>query len=113
MKITGNESEQSIIKELGARIKQYRISLNVTQKDFAVKCGLSSSTVVRIENGEDSIFSNYIKILNGLGLIQNMNILIPEMQPNFKDIFENKPVRRRAKTQKNKSKSNWIWDEDK
>ncbi len=48
--------------------------------------------MVRIENGEDSIFSNYIKILNGLGLIQNMDILIPEMQPNFKDIFEKIPA---------------------
>jgi len=112
MKITGNESEQAIMKELGARIKQYRISLNITQNDLADRCGISSSTVVRIENGVDSIFSNYIKILNGLGLTQNMDILVPEPQQNFKDIFEKKPVRRRAKSD-NKPKSNWVWDEDK
>lgn len=113
MKITGNENEQAIMKELGARIKQVRISLNITQNGLADKCGVSSSTVVRIENGDDSIFSNYIKILSGLGLLQNIDILIPEVQPNFKDIFENKPVRRRAKSEKNNSKSNWVWDEDK
>lgn len=113
MKITGNENERAIMKELGARIKQYRISLNITQNDLANKCGISSSTVVRIENGDDSIFSNYIKILNGLGLVQNLDILIPETQPNFKEIFENKPVRRRAKSESNKSKSNWVWEEDK
>ena len=113
MKIIGNESEQVIMKELGTRIKQYRISLNITQNDLADKCGVSSSTVVRIENGVDSIFSNYIKILNGLGLTQNMDILVPEQQVNFKDIFEKKPVRRRAKSENNKPKSNWVWDEDK
>ncbi len=43
------------------------------------------------ENGVDSIFSNYIKILNGLGLTQNMNILIPEAQPDFKALFEKIP----------------------
>lgn len=113
MKITGHENAQAILKELGVRIKQYRISLNITQIDLAGKCGVSSSTLVRIENGDDSIFSNYLKILNGLGLLQNVDILIPEAQPNFKDIFENKPVRQRAKSENNKTNSNWVWEEDK
>ena len=65
MKITGNESEQTVLKELGARIKQYRISLNITQAELADKCGISSSTEVRIENGVDSKISNYIKIERG------------------------------------------------
>ena len=113
MKITGNESEQAIMKELGFRIKQYRISLNITQNGLADKCGISASTVVRIESGVDSIFSNYIKILNGLGLTQNMDILIPEVQPDFKAIFENKAPRQRGKTNRSNQKSNWVWGEDK
>ena len=113
MKISGNEHEQVVIKELGYRIKQYRISLNITQNDLAVKCGISASTVVRIENGEDSIFSNYIKILNGLGLIQNMDILIPETQPDFKAIFENKSPRQRVKMKREKENETWVWGEDK
>lgn len=98
MKITGNENEQAILKELGTRIKQYRISLNVTQSNLADKCGISASTVVRIENGVDSKFSNYIKILNGLRLIQNIDILIPEIQPDFKALFEQKAPRQRARS---------------
>lgn len=113
MKISGNEHEQVVIRELGFRIKQYRVSLNITQNDLAVKCGISTSTIVRIENGEDSIFSNYIKILNGLGLIQNVDILIPEPQPDFKALFENKPPRQRAKTKREKGNETWVWGEDK
>ncbi|MBQ2923907.1 MAG: helix-turn-helix transcriptional regulator [Tyzzerella sp.] len=113
MKITGNESEQDIMKELGFRIKQYRISLNITQNGLADKCGISASTVVRIESGVDSIFSNYIKIMNGLGLTQNMDILIPEPQPDFKAMFENKAPRQRVKTNGSNQKSNWVWGEDK
>lgn len=113
MKITGNESEQVIMKELGSRIKQYRISLNITQNGLAEKCGVSASTVVRIENGDDSIFSNYIKILNGLGLTQNLDMLIPEEQPDFKAIFEKKVPRQRAKANGSVQKSNWVWEEDK
>ena len=113
VKINENENEQAIIKELGFRIKQYRISLNITQNELAVKCGVSTSTVVRIENGEDSIFSNYIKILNGLGLIQNVDVLIPEAQPDFKALFENKSPRQRVKINHSNQKSNWVWGEDK
>ncbi|MBQ2743740.1 MAG: helix-turn-helix transcriptional regulator [Oscillospiraceae bacterium] len=113
MTISGNEGAQAIIKELGARIKQYRISLNITQSELAHKCGISASTVARIENGDDSIFSNYIKILNGLGLTQNMDILIPEAQPDFKAIFEKKAPRQRVKSNAANLKSKWIWEEDK
>lgn len=113
MKIIGNENEHAILKELGTRIKQYRISLNITQAELADKCGISASTVVRIENGTDSKFSNYIKILNGLGLTQNMDILIPEAQPDFKALFEQKPARQRVKTNNTKAKFNWVWEEDK
>ena len=113
MKITENENEQAILKELGTRIKQCRISLNITQAELADKCGISSSTVVRIENGEDSKFSNYIKILTGLRLTQNIDILVPEVQPDFKALFEQKNPRKRVKSSGSASKSSWVWGEDK
>ena len=113
MKITGNESEQAVLKELGMRIKQYRISLNITQMELADKCGTSISTVVRIENGIDSKLSSYMKIMNTLGLMQNFDILIPELQPDFKALFEQKPARQRVKSNKAKSQSDWVWEEDK
>lgn len=113
MRITGNESELIVLKELGTRIKQCRISSNITQKELADRCRISSSTVVRIENGDDSIFSNYIKILTELRLIQNMEMLIPEKQPDFKTIFEKKEPRKRVKSKATNVKPTWIWEEDK
>lgn len=113
MRIVGNENEQTIIKELGFRIKQYRIALNITQNGLADKCGLSSSTVVRMENGEDSKISNYIKIMTGLGLLANIDILIPETQQDFKAIYERKAPRKRVKRSHATPKSNWVWGEDK
>ena len=112
MKITRYENKQGILKEIGTRIKQYRISLNITQADFADRCGISSSTLVRIENGIDSKFSNFIKILNGLRLLENMDILVPEMQPGFKALYEQKKPRQRAKSSRANPKSNWVWGKD-
>ena len=62
MKITESLYEREILKELGNRIKQHRISINITQIELAERCGISPSTEIRIENGVDSKISNYIKI---------------------------------------------------
>ncbi len=110
MKLNGNEREQDILRELGTRIRQYRIGLNITQAELADRCGISPSTEVRIESGVDSKISNYIKILKSLGLAPNLDLLIPEPQPDFKALYERKPVRQRARS--NKSGSGWVWGED-
>ena len=72
-----------MLKELGSRIKQHRIALDITQIDLAKKCGISISTETRIESGDDSKMSNYIKIMTALGIIDNINILIPEKQLDY------------------------------
>ncbi len=112
MKIGGNERELDILKELGARIRQYRIRLNLTQAELADRSGISSSTEVRIESGVDSKMTNYIKILRVLGLAQNLDLLIPEPQPDFKALYEQKPERRRASKNRSKPASSWVWGED-
>ena len=113
MKITGYESESTILKELGNRIKQHRISLNITQAELAKKCGISTSTEIRIENGEDSKISNLIKIMMAMGNVENIDILIPEEQPDYKAIFEDRPARKRASGSNKRSESAWVWEDDK
>ncbi len=54
MKITGLYDEKTILSELGNRIQQYRISMNITQTELAQKCGLSLKTIARTEAGHDT-----------------------------------------------------------
>ena len=113
MKITQFESEKAILQEFGIRIKQYRVSLNITQNQLAQRCGISVITLMRIENGEDTKWSNIIKILSEINLLDNLDILIPEPQPDYKAMFEEKAVRKRARPDKQKKDNNWVWGEDK
>lgn len=112
MKITGIESIEIILREIAGRIKSRRVSMDITQADLAKQCGVSLSTLVRIESGEDSKISNYIKIISTLGLSDNIDIFIPEIQPDFKSLFENKPIKQRARPNNNKQPSEWVWGED-
>lgn len=113
MKISQFESEKSILREFGSRIKQYRVSLNITQQQFAQNCGLSVATLMRIENGEDTKWSAIIKILSQFNLLDNLNILIPENQPDYKAIFEEKSAKKRARPNKKTTNNTWLWGEDK
>ncbi len=112
MRITGSENEKAVLIELGQRIRQHRIQLGITQAELAEKCGISSSTETRIESGDDSKISNDIKILSGLDMLENMDIMIPEVQPDFKSIFEKKKIKQRVKPRKKNSEAGWTWGED-
>ena len=113
MKIIGTENEKVILTELGERIKQQRVTLGITQAEMASKCGVSASTVTRIENGFDSMALNYIRILSGLDMLANLDILVPEVQPDFKSMYEKKKPRQRARTGSQKQEAKWTWEEDK
>ena len=113
MKISNYNDEKSILVELGNRIQQYRISLNITQSEIAQRCGLSLKTIARTEMGYDTKLSNLIKILNEIGLSENLDILIPEPQPDYKALFEEKTIRKRARPDKKKTDNAWVWGEDK
>lgn len=115
MKITGYENGQEILTELGIRIRQQRIKLNLTQAQFARRCGISLSTLVRIESGEDSKISNHIKILDGLKMTGNLDLLIAETQPDYKAMYTGKRERMRVKHTKAPKKTHkpkWKWGED-
>lgn len=113
MNINRLDSEKAILKEIGNRIKQYRVALNITQLQLSEKTGISVITIMRIENGEDTKWSTIIKILSELKLSENLDILIPEPKPDYKALFEEKPMRKRARPDKKKTNNDWVWGEDK
>lgn len=113
MNINQLEDEKAILKEIGNRLKQYRVSLNITQNQLSQRTGISVITIMRIENGEDTKWSTIIKILSELKLSENLDILIPEPKPDYKALFEEKTIRKRARPDKKKTDNAWVWGEDK
>lgn len=110
MRITGDENNKAILKELGCRIKDVRIARSTTQQELSQKAGVSFSTVVRVENGEGVNMENYMKILRVLDLLSNFDLLIPEQQPSLAELFKGKPKRQRASKQKKERE--WKWGDE-
>lgn len=98
------KSDQEYIKELGQKIKTYRIMKEMSQQDLADKTGVSKRSISRLEQGETLQVDNLFKILLALDLGDNIELLVPDQtkRPSFYlEKSENAPKRVRKKTGNN------------
>lgn len=95
---------QEYIKELGQKIKTYRIMNEMSQQDLEDKSGVSKRSISRLEQGESVQVDNLFKIIIALGLGDNIELLVPDQtkRPSYYlENIENKPKRVRKKIEKN------------
>lgn len=94
---------QEFIKELGQKIKIYRIMKEMSQQDLTDKSGVSKRSISRLEQGESVQVDNLFKILLALDLGDNIELLVPDQtkRPSYYlEKSEDKPKRVRKKTEK-------------
>ncbi len=115
MGFSGENSDDATLKELGVRIAQYRLNLNLTQDALAREAGVSKRTLHRVEHGDSTHVSNLIRLLRALGLVENLEALIPE--PAISPIQQVKmqgKKRRRASSPSEKPgpQKPWSWGDE-
>ena len=105
--MAGNMNEQKsykeYIKELGRKIKEYRIMKEMSQQDLEDKTGVSIRSISRVERGESMQLDTLFKILLALDLGDNIELLVPDQtkRPSYYlEKVDNKPKRVRKKTEK-------------
>ena len=102
--MNGKKDYREYIKELGRKIKIYRIMKEMSQQDLEDKTGVSKRSISRLEQGESVQLENLFKILLALDLGENIDLLVPDQtkRPSFYlEKSENKNKRVRKKTEKN------------
>ena len=70
-------TDERALGELGRRLARARLDRNLTQAAMAAEAGVSRSTVSRLEAGESTQLTNLLRILRALGLLQNLDALVP------------------------------------
>ena len=73
------QSNAAIMKELSTRLKHQRASLNMDQKTLAYESGVPLRTLSRLENGHGVSFEGIIKIMRVLGLLDRLDLMVPEV----------------------------------
>ena len=75
-------SDTAILEKIGARLKTRRISRGLKQQELAEESGVGVSTIAKIESGQSVAFSLLISVMRTLGLLENLDLLIPEQKPS-------------------------------
>ena len=81
-------SDTAILKKLGMRMKDYRISQGMKQQELAAESGVGVSTIAKIENGQSVTFSLFISVMRTLGLLENLDMLVPEQKISPMDLLK-------------------------
>ena len=89
-------SDTAILKRTGTRLKAYRISRGMKQQELAAESGVGVSTIAKIENGQSVTFSLLISVMRTLGLLENLDLLVPEQKPSPMELLrtQGKQVKR-------------------
>ena len=79
---------QHLLNKLGSRLKDYRISSGLKQQELAMESGVGVSTIAKIENGQSVSFSLLISVMRTLGLLENLDLLVPEQKPSPMELLK-------------------------
>lgn len=116
MEFTNNLSDSAVLQLLGERISTHRLNKNLTQAQLAKEAGVSHSTLTRMEAGDASNTTNLIRVLRALGILENLDLVVPE--PAVSPIQQLKlagKVRQRARQPTTSTKTEsasgpWAWE---
>jgi len=115
MDITNLLSDEAILSEIGRRVAQRRLDLQLTQAEVAEQAGVAKRTLERLESGQSAQMSSMIRILRVLGALEELDRLLPESGPGPMDLLQRKGrVRQRASKRRSTSDSDrpWTWDDE-
>ena len=110
-------TDDRVLEQLGERLSRYRLDRNVTQADLASEAGVHKNTVFRLEAGESTQTKNLVRVLRALGLLEQLEALVPEPTPSplkLLDAMEQQRKRAVSKSeqQSDSESSGWTWADD-
>jgi len=107
-------SDESALTEVGQRLAQRRIELGRTQAELAELAGVGKRTLERLERGESTQLTNYVRILRSLELLEAWIDVHPQPGPSPMDLLrEQKRVRKRVrKSTRAQPDEPWTWGDE-
>lgn len=78
MKFQELDHDDAFLQELGRRLVQFRIDLNLTQAELAKRAGVGKRTLERLETGETTQTRTLFRIFRELDLLGKIEMVFPE-----------------------------------
>lgn len=114
--ISNETSVDALLKELGRRLKELRISKRLTQAQAADLGGMSRATLLRLENGQGGDLRSFLAALKALDRAAALEVLLPESTPSPIEMLRRagkRPQRVRAPRKAGPAASRaWKWGDE-
>ncbi|MGB0135430.1 helix-turn-helix transcriptional regulator [Dokdonella sp.] len=107
--------EAAALKLIGERTSRQRLERNLTQAELATNAGVSKRTIERLEAGESTQLSNFLRILRALDLLDGIEALLPELPPSPVDQLKLKGRQRQRASSDRRAESQpapWTWKDE-
>ena len=116
MKFQELHQDEAILQEVGRRLAQRRIDLNLTQADLAGRAGVGKRTLERLEAGETTQTRTMFRIFRELDLLGKLEVLLPD--PTARPLHAIKqadalPKRATRKRSNDAQAGEWKWGDEK
>lgn len=72
-----SKTDVEILRELGARLRAYRLQMNLSQGELATRASVNRTTIRDAELGKDSQLSTLVKLLRALGRLGDLDAFLP------------------------------------
>jgi transcriptional regulator with XRE-family HTH domain len=117
MKIESLNTDAVVLGVLGDRLAHTRLERNISQAELAAEAGVSKSTIERLEAGQDVRLASLTRILRALGMLERLDVVLPEPLPSpIERIRLEGRRRRRAAGSRGAPRPEqagaWSWDID-
>lgn len=105
-------SDTEIQAEIGRRLRQERLNINMSQEHLAAASGLSRRTITNAEGGSGCTLLTLIAMLRAMGRLNSLQNFIPEPELSPIQLSKLKGKQRsRATGRRAKGKPKWEWKE--
>ncbi|MAT93977.1 MAG: transcriptional regulator [Halioglobus sp.] len=109
-------TDEATLAELGRRLARYRLNRNLTQAALAREAGVSPSTLHRIEHGQSTQLTNFVRLLRALDLLDRLDALVPSPATSpLQQLKLGGRERRRASSEPAEqapAQQPWSWGDD-
>ena len=96
--ILGSSTDGEILRELGARLRSYRLQQNLTVADIATRAGLNRNTIVNAEAGRNPRFGTVVRLLRVYGRLEALDSFLPPPTISPLQVVQNRGrLRQRAR----------------
>ena len=117
MRITSQNTDEAVLQELGRRIARTRLERNITQEQLAREAGIGVATLERMEAGQATRTSSFIRVLRALALLEGLDGALPEPTPSPIETLKLRGrERRRAASPRSSPKATspapWRWGDE-